>query len=281
MAINGRAWEASIPSNFGAYKLRVNVAEDIFPAENRSRVYWSAEIIETSPSSAFNNNLSSWGIRLNGAQSWGGNLTYNWSNYNSIYLGDGNYDYYHNADGTLSISVEGSFQGAGGSPLGYTDIGNQTYVLTDFDRKPDAPTTVSITLNSDKSIFVQSNAVSSPAGTATYYIAFRESSDFGSTWGSWSSWTTIPGNARSYTYAAGTLTYGKTYQFMMYATNIDGASAATVSNSPSTVFLPSGGRRFDGSNFNPTTIARRFDGTNWNTLTIAKRFNGTSWVDLA
>jgi hypothetical protein len=179
-----------------------------------------------------------------------------------------------------TVNATAWFDGGGGFAPGYITA-SASYGGFDWDRKPSAPSTVSITLNADKSIFVQSNVVASPAGTATYYIAYRASADGGATWGSWSGWTTIGANGRSYTYAAGTLTYGLTYQFKMYASNSDGSSGETVSNSPSTVFLPAGGKRFDGSTWNPTSTAKRHNGTDWQTLTIAKRHNGTTWVDLS
>lgn len=189
--------------------------------------------------------------------------------------------YTHDANGYRgAVGTSGSFDGDGGYSPGDLSVGGPSFGAIDYDRKPAAPTTVSVAINADKSVTVTSNAVSSPAGTATYYVGYRTSTDGGSTWGSWSSYTTIPSNARTYTYSAGSLTYGLTYQFRMYASNSDGSSAATTSNSPSTVFLPAGGKRFDGSTWNPTGTAKRFDGTNWNTLTVAKRFNGTSWVDM-
>jgi len=189
----------------------------------------------------------------------------------------------HDANGNRgAVGTSGSFDASGTSTIAPQNLSTSgtTFGAINYDRKPAAPTTVSITLNADKSIFVQSNAVSSPAGTATYYVASRSSSNGGSTYGAWSSYITIPSNARSYTYNAGTLTYGLTYQFKMYASNSDGSSAETVSNSPASIFLPAGGKRFNGSTWNATGTAQRFDGTNWITLATAKRFDGTNWVDL-
>jgi len=189
--------------------------------------------------------------------------------------------YTHNANGERgAVAVSVSFR-VDGTSLHQSSASAGTQPALNYDRKPAAPTTVSITLNADKSIFVQSNAVSSPAGTATYYIGQRSSSDGGATWGAWSSYITIPSNGRSYTYTAGSLTFGLTYQFRMYASNSDGSSAATTSNSPASIFLPAGGKRFNGSTWNATGTAQRFDGTTWITLAPAKRFNGTSWVDLS
>lgn len=211
--------------------------------------------------------------------SWGGPSAASLNN-SSVVINTSDFWIYGDANGYHGdVGASSWFNGGGGYAPGYITASASTSGFN-YDRKPDAPSTVSITLNADKSIFVQSNVVSSPAGTATYYIAARSSANGGSTWGAWSGWTTIGGNARSYTYAAGTLTYGLTWQFKMYASNSDGSSAETVSNSPASVFLPAGGRRFDGSNFNPTSIAKRHNGTDFVTLTIAKRHNGTSFVDM-
>lgn len=278
MAINGRNWDAGIPASYGAYTLRLNVAEDINAGSNYSIVYWSMEIIETSEGNSWHGDVNCpWGVTINGTN-WGDYINYDFrggSNYK--YVGDGNVVVYHNDNGDKAVNVQASFNG--NSPLGYTDIGSQTYTLTDFDRKPAAPSTVSISIGADKSVTVSSNAVSSPASAANYFIQIASSTD-GSTWSAWSGEYTIPSQGRFVTYAAGSLTYGLYYKFRMRAGNSDGYSAYTESNNPSSIFLPAGGRRFDGSTFNPTTIAKRHNGTDFVTLTIAKRHNGTSFVDL-
>ncbi len=182
--------------------------------------------------------------------------------------------YTHDANGNRgAIDTEAYFDGSGPYMPDYLSAGGGTQGAINYDRKPAAPSTVTPVLNADKSISVTSNAVSSPAGTATYYVAY--SSNGGSTW---SSDITISGNARTYTFAAGSLTYGLTYKFRMKASNSDGTSAYTTTTSDT--FLPAGGKRFDGSTWNATGTAKRFDGTNWITLATAKRFNGTSWADL-
>lgn len=271
-------YAGGVPVNYGTCTLYLDIYETTDEANNRSLIRGVLTLAHSGSGSPFNSNASSWSMNL-GGNVFSGSGGYNLPGDSSMTLLDNSVYIGHNANGSGSVSVSGSFSGNGGFPIG-SGSASGTYTMVDFDRKPAAPTTVSIALNADKSITVTSNAVSSPAGTATYYISSRSSSNGGSTWGSWSSYTTIPSNARTYTYSAGSLTYGLTYQFRMYASNSDGSSAATTSNSPSTVFLPAGGKRFDGSTWNPTGTAKRFDGTNWNTLTVAKRFNGTSWVDM-
>jgi hypothetical protein len=83
-------------------------------------------------------------------------------------------------------------------------------------------------------------------------------------------------SGQTYTYTG--LTAGLTYRFRTYAVNATGNSTFTTA---ADLFVPAGGRRYDGTAWNSTATAKRFDGTNWVDLTIAKRFDGTSWVDLS
>lgn len=183
--------------------------------------------------------------------------------------------YTHDANGYRGdVTVEAYFDGTGPYMPDYLSAGGPTQGAINYDRKPAAPTSVTSTLNSDKSITVTSNAVSSPAGTATYYVSY--SSNGGSTW---SSYTTIPSNARTYTYTLGSLPMGLNYRFRMYASNSDGSSAAFTQTSD--VFLPAGGKRYDGSSWGATLTAKRYDGSAWQTLTTAKRYDGSSWINLS
>lgn len=175
------------------------------------------------------------------------------------------------------VGASAWFQGGGGYSPGYLTASASSGGF-DWDRKPAAPSSVTTVVNSDKSITVTSNAVSSPAGTATYYISWSSSTD-NSSWGSWSVYTTIPGNGRAYTYGAGTLTPGQYYRFKMYASNSDGSSAEFAQSSGE--FLPAGAKRFDGSSWATGSITKRFDGSAWVSCTTAKRFNGTDWINLS
>lgn len=185
----------------------------------------------------------------------------------------------HDANGYRgAVGTSGSYDGDGGYSPGDLSVGGTTYGAIDYDRKPAAPSTVTPVLNADKSITVTSNAVSSPAGTATYYVGYSSSSDGGATWGAWSSYTTIPSNARSYTYTLGSLTQGLTYRFRMYASNSDGSSAATTSGT--NVFLPAGAKIWNGTEWKNGTVANIYTSTGWKPITTAKTYNGTSWVNL-
>jgi hypothetical protein len=90
-------------------------------------------------------------------------------------------------------------------------------------------------------------------------------------------WTTpVAMTSQAYTYT--NLTPGQTYIFRVYATNSIGNSAYTTSGS---VFIPAGGKRWDGSAWNSTATAKRWDGSAWVDLSTAKRWNGSAWVDLS
>jgi hypothetical protein len=186
----------------------------------------------------------------------------------------------HNPNGERgAVGTSGNIAGPGGPAPGNLTATGPTYPAINYDRKPAAPTTVTATLNVGKSITVESNEVSSPAGTPTYHVAWSSSSDGGATWGDWSAYTAISGNARSFTFTFGTLPPGVTYRFRMFASNSDGNSAATVSGN--TVFLPAGGKRWDGSAWQVTTTAKRWTGSTWTDIQTAKRWSGSAWVDLS
>lgn len=133
--------------------------------------------------------------------------------------------------------------------------------------------------------------LSSTRGSNAYNNTISEyriqlSTDNGSTWKGWNNTTktftadntynVLDANGR---FEYQLLTPALTYLWRVYAINSIGAGDIATMSSPGT-FVGAGGKRFDGTSWNPTTTSKRFDGTNWVDFTIAKRFNGTSWVDL-
>lgn len=105
------------------------------------------------------------------------------------------------------------------------------------------------------------------SGMQEYYVS--ASKDGGVTWE-----TPQPmGLDREYQYVG--LSGGKNYLFRVRSINDVGYSAYVTLDTP--IFVPAGGRRFDGTNYIPTAIARRWTSTGWETITIAKRWTGTGW----
>jgi hypothetical protein len=129
------------------------------------------------------------------------------------------------------------------------------------------------TLNANKTVTVVSNSVSSPAGAATYRIERSSSLDNGVTWTAYGNETTSSTNTQTLT-----LSFGVLYRFRIRVSNSDGFSAYYTPTQ--TLFVPAGGKRWNGSSWVNTTTASRWNGSSWVTVTTAKRFNGTSWVNL-
>jgi hypothetical protein len=137
---------------------------------------------------------------------------------------------------------------------------------------PGLPSTpASITLSrTARNVTVNVGASATNGGSTITDYFVQYSTDSGSTWSGAQATT-----AGSYTYSA--LTAGLTYTFRGYATNAVGNSAI-VSTS---IFVPAGGKRYDGTAWASTATAKRYDGSTWVDLTTAKRFDGTVWADLS
>ena len=135
---------------------------------------------------------------------------------------------------------------------------------------PSAPISISTTRTA-RDVLVSIGSSSSNGGSPItgYYVQY--SSNSGSTW---SSAQLVTGG--SYTYTG--LTAGLTYRFRAYATNAVGSSAFATATD---LFVPAGGKKWDGSVWASTTTAKRWDGSAWADLVTAKRWNGSSWVDLS
>lgn len=141
-----------------------------------------------------------------------------------------------------------------------------------YDRKPAAVTGTAATVNADKSVTVTFSGGASPGGnpalSSTYNIQYSQNGGTFTSAGTGASPKTITG-----------LTPGSNYVFRVYATNQSNDGAGAYADSTS-VFVPSGGKRYDGSSYIPTQTAKRYDGSAWQTIVTAKRYDGTSWVNL-
>jgi hypothetical protein len=80
---------------------------------------------------------------------------------------------------------------------------------------------------------------------------------------------------QSFTYTG--LTPGATYRFRTYAVNEMGSGAFATS---APTFVPAGGKKWTGTEWQVTNTAKRWNGAAWVDLTTAKRWNGSAWVDL-
>lgn len=136
---------------------------------------------------------------------------------------------------------------------------------------PTAPSGISA-VRSTNDVTVTVSASSSNGGSAITGYGVQYSTD-GSTW---STAQTIGASGGSTVF--NDLAPALTYTFRAYATNAVGNSAYATSAG---VFIPAGGKRWDGSAWQSTTIGRRWTGTEWTNLTVARRWNGTDWIDLS
>lgn len=135
---------------------------------------------------------------------------------------------------------------------------------------PSAPASVTASRTArDVTVTVGASATNGGSVVTGSYVQYSTNS--GATWS-----TAVATTGNAYTFTG--LTAGLTYRFRAYATNVTGSSAFATS---SDLFVPAGGKKWDGSVWTSTTIAKRWDGTAWADLSTAKRWNGSSWVDLS
>lgn len=147
----------------------------------------------------------------------------------------------------------------------YTE--SQSYAIP---TAPEAPAFINVTPPSALSVTVSTGNAPTGGAAITEYRALA-SPDDGTTW-----LPSQPMVSQSTTFSQ--LTPGATYKFATFAKNEMGDGAQIVSDS---VFIPAGGKRWNGTSWNPTSTAKRWNGTAWVDLSIAKRWNGTAWVDLS
>lgn len=135
---------------------------------------------------------------------------------------------------------------------------------------PSVPVSITTTRTARSvAITVGASATTGGAPIIGYYVQY--STDSGSTW---STAQALSGGAYTYN----NLTPALTYVFRAYSTNNVGSSPTVSSSS---MFVPAGGKRYDGATFTSTTTAKRWSGSAWVDLTTAKRWNGSAWVDLS
>jgi hypothetical protein len=135
---------------------------------------------------------------------------------------------------------------------------------------PSAPASISAVRSGRDVLVVTGGSASNGGATITDYQV-QYSTNAGSSWS-----TAVSLLSGSYNFTS--LTPALTYLFRVYAVNSIGNSAATTSGA---VFVPAGGKRWDGSAFTATSTVKRWDGSTWADVLNAKRWNGSAWEDLS
>lgn len=252
------------------YYLTANISWGTQDSTN-NRTYAYVSINLTAQQNYFVNHAASGRLNVQGGdvQYYGGQYSMP-GNYTTITIGGWEGWIGHDANGNGGINVFSDFDTAASPSYlpDYVSVSAYEGAPVNYDRKPTAPTSVTATVNADKTISVSINGVTSPAGAATYYVSYSQNG--GGFTGQQS------GSGTSYTFSG--LTPGSSYVFRAYATNSDGTGPSTDSTS---TFLPSGGKRYNGTAYVATQTAKRYDGTAFVTITTAKRYNGTAWVNLS
>jgi hypothetical protein len=260
---------ANYDASLGAGTLRLNVDQaSQSQAGNSSSDSWSLWLYCSNNQSFNNNNNVRWDVNINGS-GYGGNFGFDFRNGNtSKLIASGSTGIAHNADGTKLISVSGSIGATGTSAISSGGTSG-TFTQTRIPKPTTVPQSFTATATGrDVALTWAAPSDTNGAAVASYSLSY--STDGGSSWTS-----AVSTTALSYTFAS--LPGGLTYQFRVLANNSAGASPyATVS-----AFVSSGGRRWNGSAFSPTTIAKRWTGSANVDLTIAKKWLGSAWGDLS
>lgn len=142
---------------------------------------------------------------------------------------------------------------------------------------PSAPASISVTPPAGRSVTITAGAAANNGAAITAYYA-QQSSDNGVTWrnaaGTLNGSDTMTAQAITYSGLLG----GATYKFRVYAANEMGSGAVTTSAS---TFVPSGGKRYNGSAFVNASTASRRNATNtaWVPMTITKKYVNGQWTD--
>lgn len=253
------------------YSLGISTSESQNPGSNQSTVYVTGTLY--TGGNSYSGYSTSYSVVIGGVTvASGAGPTALWNP--DSWSFSGSYTYTHDANGYRgAVGTAVYFSGSGGYSPGNLGTGGTTYGAIDYDRKPAIPAAPTAVVNSDKTITVNWSAVSSPAGTATYYIQYAAAVGGGG-YGAWSS--EVSTTSTNYLYSG--LARATTYKFRVRAQNSDGNSGYGAESAG--YFLPAGGKIYENGAWRLLNFARRFDGVNWIDLTIAKRFDGTNWVDL-
>lgn len=249
--------------------ISVSSSQSTNAAGNQSTVYVSMTLYSNGWS--FDGYTTGFGLRIGDAwyQDTGPRTLYNPNSWTVSW----SRTYNHDANGFRgAVDTEGYFDGTGPYMPDYLSAGGGTQGAVDYDRRPAQPSYCNNTLEANKTLTASWNAVSSPAGTPTYYVQYA-SAAAGAGYGGWSGEYSTTGTSYNFN-----LPRAATHKFRVRAANSDGGTGYTESGG---VYVPSGGKIFNGSSFVLTSFARKFNGSSWVDLQIARRFDGSNWVDIS
>lgn len=170
----------------------------------------------------------------------------------------------------LDLGASYVFRGYAGDTEGTG--GSATSGSVSIPNLPSAPSTCTASAAAGRQVTVTSGSAINSGATITGYYA-QQSPDNGTTWQNAAG--TVGGSdlmtSQSITYSG--LTGGATYKFRVFAANEMGSGATTTSSS---VFVPSGGKRFDpitNTFINASTASRRnAANTAWVPLSTTKKY---------
>jgi hypothetical protein len=191
------------------------------------------------------------------------NYSLRWSTNNSTW----STDVTMGSDGVYDFTATAT-QGYWFQTRAYSSEGWGSYGVSGFIAGvPTAPTAISLVRTSrNVTVNISPSASNGGATISSYTVEYND----GTGWGNAQNIT-----SGSYTYT--NLPAGKTYQFRTYATNSTGSSSYTSDS----IFVPAGGKRWDGTSFVSTSTAKRWDGSAWVDILTAKRWDGSAWSDLS
>ncbi|MFD5864350.1 DUF859 family phage minor structural protein [Agromyces sp. NPDC127015] len=160
------SWDAAM---WDGYVLRLTVTQSSQSvANNTSVVAYSLQIIRPSGQADWSSDPSSWATNIGGSAN-SGSKSYDFGSYSVLTLTSGTKTITHNADGTKSISVSGSFSDAGGQ-IGSASIPAKTFTLTTIPRASN-PTMSASAVDAGDPITVETHRASSSfTHTITYKI---------------------------------------------------------------------------------------------------------------
>jgi hypothetical protein len=200
------------------YDLVLFVSTNDQPSNNRSIVNWTLSVERIGSFRSFSFDQRPWSVTIDGNVT-SGTWNYDFRNYNSLTISNGNRTVNHNADGSKTITVAASADG--GNPLGIASL-SRSFTLTTYPRAPNPPPSVTAATPVGRSIFVSWQAASGGAGVSNYDVDRIENN---------TSWVRILSSTTSLSLTSSSLNPRSTYRFRVRANGPGGSSGFRESNS--------------------------------------------------